>query len=263
MVTISFKGVWAHKRRLVGTFLAVFLGVAFLAGTLVLNDTLSANFDSLFASVYAHTDAVIRTATQIGTNPASPRGLIAQALVARVAAVPGVADVAPVVQGYGRLIDRHGKAIGGGGPPTLAGTWVADPDLTPYRLVAGRPPQGDDEVVINRGAARAGDFHVGDTVTVATSAPVRVKIVGIATFGSADGFGGSTYTAFTLAGAQRYVTARPGRVTSIAVKAAPVVNIREGRPDRERIEIAAGQTVVWTVEHDEGVIIASVQPRSG
>jgi hypothetical protein len=48
------------------------------------------------------------------------------------------------------------------------------------------------------------------------------------------------------------------------VKAAPVVNIRGGRPDRERIEIAAGQTVVWTVEHDEGVVIAAVQqPRGG
>ena len=234
MIAISFQGVWAHKRRLVGTFLAVFLGVAFLAGTLMLNDTLSANFDSLFASVYAHTDAVIRTATRVGTNPASARGLIAQSLVARVRAGPGVANAAPAVQGYGRLIDRHGKAIGGGGPPTLAGTWVTDPDLTPYRLVAGRPPRADDEVVINRGAAKAGDFHVGDTVTVATQTPVRVKVVGIATFGSADGFGGSTFTAFTLAGAQRNVTARPGQITSIAVKAAAGVSqedlVRRLRP---------------------------------
>src|SRR5205823_4871098 len=87
---------------------------------------------------------------------------------------------------------------------------------------------------INRGAAKAGDFHVGDTVTVATSAPVRVTIAGIATFGSADGFGGSTFTAFTLAGAQRYVTARPGRVTSIAVKAVKGVSqedlVRRLRP---------------------------------
>src|SRR5439155_26244601 len=112
-------------------FLAVFLGVAFLAGTLMLSDTLRANFDSLFASVYAHTDAVIRTATQIGTNPASARGLIPEALVARVRAVPGVADAAPVVQGYGRLIDRRGKAIGGGGPPTLAGPRVGDPGPAP------------------------------------------------------------------------------------------------------------------------------------
>ena len=39
------------------------LGVAFLTGTLVLGDTLSANFDRLFTEVSASTDVVVRNAT--------------------------------------------------------------------------------------------------------------------------------------------------------------------------------------------------------
>ena len=59
MIRTSIQGVWARKRRLAGTFLAVFLGVAFLSGTLALGDTLGANFETLFSSVTKGTDAVV------------------------------------------------------------------------------------------------------------------------------------------------------------------------------------------------------------
>jgi putative ABC transport system permease protein len=90
--------------------------------------------------------------------------------------------------------------------------------------VSGRAPIADNEVVINRGAAKTGKLAVGQTTTVQTPQPVTVRIVGIATFGTADGFGPSTYTAFSLAGAERHISGRPGQVTSISVKAAPGVS---------------------------------------
>ena len=52
-----------------------------------------------------------------------------------------------------------------------------------------------------------------------TPGPVTVSVVGLVTFGSADGLGGSTFTAFTLPGAQANVTRSPGKVTTIVVKA--------------------------------------------
>src|SRR5207249_1313898 len=131
--------------------------------------------------------------------------------------VDGVANAAASVEGYGQLIGKDGKAIGGNGPPRLAGNWIDDPALNPYRIVEGRPPQADDEVVINRGAAKSGHLRVGDTTTVETPDPVRVTIVGIATYGTADGQGQVTYTAFTLPEAQRLLTAVPGQATSIVV----------------------------------------------
>jgi putative ABC transport system permease protein len=226
MLRIDLKGLWAHKRRLVGTFLAVLLGVAFLSGTLVLGDTLRANFDTLFTSVTGSTGAVVRSATKVDDSPATPRAPVDQSLVDRVRAAPGVGSIQPVVDGLGQIVARDGKAIAAMGP-ARASTWIADQSLTPYRLAEGRAPQRPDEVVINRGAAKDGDLHVGDRTTIATPQRVPVKIVGIVTFQDADAFGGSTYAGFTLQGAQRHLLKRPGQVTSILVKAAPGVSQQE------------------------------------
>ncbi len=232
MIAVSLKNLLAHKRRLVSTCLAVFLGVAFLSGTLVLGDTLRSNFDTLFTDANAQTDAVLRSTTKISVDAGragniEASGFLQGSLVGRVRRLPGVAMAEPSIQGYGRLLDRAGKAIGGNGPPQFAGNWIGDPRLNPYRLVEGRPPRAGDEVVINRGAAKAGHLRVGDRTTVETPEPVHVRIVGISTFGSTDGLGGVTFTAFTLSGAQRHVTKKPGEVSRILVRAAPGVSQQE------------------------------------
>ena len=229
MGRITLKGLWAHKRRLAGTSLAVFIGIAFLSGTLVLGDTLRANFDNLFTSANAGTDAVVRNATTLqadgGRGPdREQRGTVPVALADRLRTLPGVAAVAPSIEGVGQLIGADGKGVGGAGPPRLAGNWIEDADLNPYRLVSGRAPQADDEVVVNRGAATAGKLHVGSRTIVQTPDPVPVTVVGIATFGDADGFGASTFTAFSLHGAEVHVAARPDQASSISVKAAPGVS---------------------------------------
>ncbi|MGH9264217.1 MAG: ABC transporter permease [Acidimicrobiales bacterium] len=226
---VMLKGLLAHKRRFAGTFLAVFLGIAFLSGTLVLGDTLRANFDTLFASANAGTDAVVRSASTIqaggGRGPdIEGRSLVPSALADRLRGVPGVAAAEPSIEGYGQLIGADGQAVGGNGPPRLAGNWITDPELNPYKLVEGRAPRSPEEVVLNRGAAQAGELAVGDTTIVQTPEPVRVTVVGIATFGNDDGLGATTFTAFTLAGAETHVTKQPGMASSIVVRAAPGVD---------------------------------------
>lgn len=229
MFNVTIKGLRAHKRRLLGTFLAVFLGIAFLSGTLVLGDTLRANFKTLFADANAGTDALIRSASTIeadgGRGPdLDGRSLVPAALADRIRSVPGVAAAEPSIQGYGQIIGANGEPVGGNGPPRLAGNWITDTELNPYKLVEGRPPAGTEEVVLNRGAAKAGGLHVGDTAVVQTPEPVTVTVVGIATFGSDDGLGRVTFTAFTLAGAEKHVTKKPGLASSIVVRAQPGVN---------------------------------------
>ncbi len=224
MLRFAITQLWSRRRRLVGTGLAIVIGVAFLSGTLVLGDTLSANFDRLFTNVSAGTDVVVRNA--VNTNPGAivdPRGPIPASLVDQVRAVPGVAAAEGQVAGLGTLLGSDGKPVGGIGPPRQAGSWITDPVLNPYRLVDGRAPRADDEVVINRGAAKAGDLHLGQTTTVLTPDPVRVTVVGIATFGNADGFGQATWTAFTLAGAQAHVLGRPNAIDTVVVRAQPGV----------------------------------------
>jgi putative ABC transport system permease protein len=230
MRNVIFKGLVAHKRRLVGTFLAVFLGVAFLSGTLVLGDTLRANFDDLFTEANAGTDVVVRHESDLSTDPGEPdtqRGLIDASLVDTVRGVDGVAAAEPTVEGFGQLVGKNGDDLGGNGPPTLAGNWVEDRDLNPYRLEEGRAPRAPDEVVINRGAADDGDLQVGDTTTVEVPEPVTVEIVGIATFGSADGLGQTTFTAFTLEAAQQHLLKGSDRIGGIVAEAQAGVSQNE------------------------------------
>jgi putative ABC transport system permease protein len=220
MLPVTIRHLRAHQRRLAGVVAAIGLGVAFLAGALTLGDTLDANFTQLFSTATSGIGVVVRSASAVGGGVAAARPPIPGSLLATVRGVPGVAAAQPSITGAAELLGSDGKAIGGLGPPRSAGNWIADPALTPYRLAAGRAPRGLHEVVIDRGAATTGKLRIGSVTTVLTPAPVRVRIVGLATFGSADSFGGAPYTAFSLAGAQRYLTSRPGGVSAIEVSAA-------------------------------------------
>ncbi|MFE4800884.1 ABC transporter permease [Streptomyces sp. NPDC056708] len=228
-VRLSISSLRAHKRRFAGTFVAVLLGVAFLTGTLVMGDTLRASFDTLFGNATAGTDAVVRSSnvvTVAGESQGS-RQPVSTALVKRIEQTPGVAAAAPDIQGAGQLIGSDGKPIGGQGPPTLAGNWIDDPKLNPYRLAAGRAPSAPGEVVINRGTADRGGLGIGDTTVLRTPDPVHVTIVGLATFGGQDGMGQVTYTAMTQADAEKYLTPKPGEASTIQVRAGPGTSQQE------------------------------------
>src|SRR6266545_4328806 len=99
MLSTILKGLWSRKRRLMGTCIAVVLGVAFLAGTMILGDTTKAGFTDTFTSANDGTDVVVRNATRIGSEEERTRGLIDESMVADVAAIDGVAAAAPEVRG--------------------------------------------------------------------------------------------------------------------------------------------------------------------
>ncbi|MCX4733846.1 ABC transporter permease [Streptomyces sp. NBC_01363] len=228
-VRLSIASLRAHKRRFAGTFVAVLLGVAFLTGTLVMGDTLRASFDTMFADANAGTDAVVRGSdvVTVAGETQGTRQPVSTALVKRIERTPGVAAAAPDIQGAGQLIGADGTLIGGQGPPTLAGNWIADPELNPYRLAAGRAPAAPGEVVVNRGTADRGGLRIGDTTVLRTPDPVHVTIVGLATFGGQDGMGQVTYTAMTQADAEKYLTPKPGEASAIQVRAGSGTSQRE------------------------------------
>ncbi|MEO3841900.1 FtsX-like permease family protein [Streptomyces sp. B22F1] len=219
----SMAGLRTHKRRFAGTFFAVLLGVAFLGGTLVMGDTLRSSFDAMFGRATGGTDAVVRGDDMITTPGESfgTRRTVPTELADEIARMPGVAAAEPRIEGPGQLLGKDGEPVGGGGPPTLAGNWIADEELNSYRIDEGRAPERSGEAVINRGAAKDAGLGVGDTTTVRTPDPLKVTIVGISTFGGEDGMGQTSFTALTRADAEKYLTAEPGRATSIQVRADP------------------------------------------
>jgi putative ABC transport system permease protein len=219
MIRITIANTWAHKRRLIGTSLAVLLGVAFLSGTLVLGDSLRAGFDDVFTEANAGTDAVVRGTTDLGAEQFGRRGPVDEDMAGEIAAVAGVADVQPRVDAPAQIVGRDGDPLGGDGPPATGGSWIPEPDLTPWRIVAGEAPDAPGEVVIDRGSAEAGDLAVGDTTMVLTPEPVEVTVVGIASFGTADNLSGATHVAFTLDEAQRLLMPDGSLVTELVVAA--------------------------------------------
>ncbi|MFD8423404.1 ABC transporter permease [Streptomyces sp. NPDC059466] len=256
---ISAASLRAHGRRFAGTFVAVFLGVAFLTGTLVMGDTLRASFDTMFGNAAKGTDAVVRGADTI-TTPGESQGVrrpVDTALVRTIEKAPGVAAAVPDIEGAGQLVDAHGKPIGGQGPPTLAGNWIEDPGLNAYRIAEGRAPARSGEVVINRGAAKKGGLRIGDTTTLRTPDPVRVTIVGLATFGGEDGMAQVTFTGMTRADAAKYLTAKPGEAASIRVRAAPGVGQEKLVADLTRLLPAGVEAITGQASAQENTDMIS------
>ena len=173
MWRVTLKGVVAHRLRYALTALAVLLGVAFIAGTFVLTDTINSTFNGLYDQIYQGTAAVVRATQPFnpGTNFTSQRQRIDASLATTVAKVPGVKAVALDIEGYAQLVGRDGKPIGkaSNGPPTLGVAWTDVAALNPLRMLpGGQPPRTSSQVVIDKHSADVGHFTVGDKVVVLT-----------------------------------------------------------------------------------------------
>jgi putative ABC transport system permease protein len=223
MLTLTLRGMLAHKVRLVLTTASIALGVAFLVGTFVLTDTLGVAFDQLFGKVSSGTDAVVRThapytaSDGVGTSrPPIPASALTQ-----VAAVPGVRTAEGSVTGYALLTDNNGRAIvTNGGAPTLGYSMPADKGLRgDVHLLAGTAPEGPHEVAIDASSAEDHHIALGSTIQVLFTGPARsFTVVGTVGFGGEKNLGGTTSAYFDTSTAQK-VLGKPGLFDTIDVSA--------------------------------------------
>ena len=122
MFTATLRGMFAHKLRLALTTASIALGVAFLAGTLMLTDTMKLAFDQLFGKVSSGTDAVVRqeAAYTQSAGISVSRAPIEATVLDQVRAADGVAAAEGAVSGYALLTDTSGEAVlTSGGAPTM------------------------------------------------------------------------------------------------------------------------------------------------
>jgi putative ABC transport system permease protein len=222
MTKVALRGLMDHKGRLVSTLLAVALGVAFIAGVLMLTDTMNKSFDDLFATAFEGTDAVVRSDQTVDDGFGGEiRSRVDASILDDVRGAPDVAEAEGMVQGFARIIDKDGDPVGDPamGPPTFGGNWSEVDQLNGFALAEGRAPRTDREVVIDRGSAKDTGYQVGDEVPIQTGAASgNFELVGIARFGNADSPGGATYALWTTEEAQRLV-GEPRKFDSIGVVA--------------------------------------------
>jgi putative ABC transport system permease protein len=253
MRRITLRGLMARKLRLALTGLAIVLGVTFVTGTLVLGDTLNRTFDGVVGTAYQHVSFQIRGKDAFNDNPATVSGTadrkpVTQSLVTSVSRVPGVSDAFGSVSGYAQFMTRNGNAIGKGGGSTLGFAFDANPQLSPYRLVAGHAPTTADAVVMDKATATKYHFALGDRVLVnLPNRPETFTITGLVTFGSDDNLAGVTLAGFDPTTAPALFNSR-GHYDTISVLAAREANTVKLQRAIAAIlpagvEVVSGQTV--------------------
>ncbi|WP_068396579.1 ABC transporter permease [Kribbia dieselivorans] len=237
MLKATLKSLMARKVRLIMSAIAVILGVAFVAGSMIFSDTLTKVFDGINAGTTS--DVVVRQ--QSGENIAVSGPIAGVTIsakdVAKIAAVDGVAAAdGNVTDSATYVIGKDGKLIGGNGAPGLAYNWVdgGQKNLAGEEILTlneGRAPARKGEVVLDDQTAKRGDLKVGDKVNLITSGEfprISATLVGIAHFGSGS-VAGATLTLFDTATAQGYYQGGKDVFTDVAVTADPGVSQTELR----------------------------------
>jgi putative ABC transport system permease protein len=231
VIGVALKGLMARKLRAVLTAIAIVLGVSMVSGTYVLTDTIKAAFTTVFTRVYENTDAVITGKSAIGEehggNERSTPPSLPASLLAKVRALPGVAQASGAIADNAQLIGHDGKVIARGGAPALAFSYQPGAQrFNPLSLAGGNWPERPEQVDIDAATASKDGFSVGQRIGVIARGPVQYfTIAGTVRFGGVSSLGGATMAVFTTSAAQQIFNKR-GRYDSIQVAAAHGVSPR-------------------------------------
>src|SRR5262245_43244769 len=115
MLRATLRSLFARKLRLLLSAAAVIVGVSFVAGTLVLTDTLNSTFTSLFAGVTRNVSVDVRAVNKVNAAGDANRPSLPAALLGTVQkAAEGFGTAVPEVKGAATPIDpRTGRSVGG------------------------------------------------------------------------------------------------------------------------------------------------------
>lgn len=206
MFKAALKGLAGHRGRLIRTALSIVAGVAFVAGTFILTDTLRSSFDDLFGILNEGIDAQVRTEAPFTSDQGftSGREPVSAELLGEIRALPEVAAADGSVYGWAIIVDKSGNAIQPQAP-TLGFSWSEGAEeLNIADLRTGRAPEAPDEVTMDAGTAVDNGFVVGDRVTIITeSGTEQYTLVGTFGFDEVDNLLGSTNVAWVVPTAQR------------------------------------------------------------
>jgi putative ABC transport system permease protein len=223
MLALVLRGFVQRKLRVLLTAIAIALGVALMAGTYILTDTINHAFAEVFGAAYAKKAVVVTEKETLGGSEIS---VLNAATLARVRAVPGVAAAAGGVSTRAALLTTDGKRLTSGGAFGLVDA-VQPPRFESFTAAKGHLPSAADQVAIDEATAQREHLKLGQQIVIAGRSPARrYTLAGIAKFAGSESFGG-TSVVLLVPGQAQYVADEPGRYNSINVAASSGVSPQE------------------------------------
>jgi len=218
---LALRSLWARRVRALATTFAVVIGVAFVAGSYVLTDTIFAAFDEIFSESLKGTSVVI-TARNPVEQESGEVPTISATLLPKVRRTPGVRLAAGAIFTPGGFFDAAGEVIGTKFAPKFISSTLPD-GIEALTYVDGDPPRGPAEASIDKAAAESAGLSLGEPLRIVGQGRARsFRLVGFTRLGSAS-FGGASIAQVTLPVAQR-LTHKRGRYDQISVAAADGVS---------------------------------------
>jgi putative ABC transport system permease protein len=239
MTTATIRGLWGRKLRVALTTLAVLLGVALMAGSYVLTDTINASFDDIFQETSEGVDVAVVSQEAVEREQAEPPAFSAS-LLPRVQDVEGVDTAVGAIFDTVSILGDDGEPIQTEGAPNFATSAAPEP-FNAFDYEEGRAPQTDREVALDAFTADQQNFEVGETLhVVGDRGDQAYRITGIATLGEVESFGGASVAVMTLPEAQEAV-GKEDKFDEISIAAEDGVSATELK---RRVDLAMPSSVV-------------------
>ncbi|WP_432040118.1 ABC transporter permease [Streptomyces cucumeris] len=225
MLRTALRTLRSHRLRFALPALAVVLGVAFVTGSLIYGDSVSAAIATARANSQPDVSVAVRptdAALQSTQDPSATPPRLDAALLKRLRGVPGAVSARGTAEGRSFLAGSDGELIGdlyeSAGVNYVPGPGGEDPR---YPLTAGRGPRATGEIAIDEAAAERAGKRVGDKVRIVVDGTARdARVVGVLTAEDSRLASGGTLTAFDGATALRQFAPDQGGYTSITLTAA-------------------------------------------
>jgi putative ABC transport system permease protein len=254
MLTLVLRGFVQRKLRVLLTAVAIALGVALMAGTYILTDTINRAFAEVFGTAYANKAVVVTEKETLGGSEAS---VLNGATLARVRTVPGVAAASGDISSPAALLTLSGKRLTSGGAPGRVDA-LQPPRFEAFTATQGHLPRAADEVAIDQASAKRNHLRLGQLLVIAGRLPARrYTLAGIAKFAGSESFGGTT-VALLIPSQAQYVAGEPGAYDSINVAASPGIapeelaaRVRTALPATLKVRTGAEEAANQTSELEE------------
>src|ERR1700677_5159071 len=259
MLALVLRGFLQRKLRVLLTAIAIALGVALMAGTYILTDTINHAFAEVFGNAYAKKAVVVTERETLGRGTGSEVSVLNDATLAQVRAVPGVAAASGSVTTQAALLTTAGKRLTSGGAPAIIDA-AQPPRFEAFTAVKGHLPRAAEDLAIDEGTASREHLRLGQRVVIAgRSPPRRYTISGIVKFAGSESLGGASVALLVPQQAQ-YVAGEPGAWQGINVAASPGVSppqlasrVRAALPATLTVRTGAQEAANQTSELEEKV----------